>query len=288
MEEGARRLTELRINSGLSDKPYTRLSAAIREKVESGEEPVLRDPEALASSYQPAADLLEVIDRLLLHIRAKEPGGSRFVPLIGHRDYGIAGAGDPEAFDHALGQGVELGYVERKGPSEAAYRITPAGLAHLRTTPARTTTIKRIFLSHAALDKPVALVVRDELVRLARGLDVFVASRPGDIRADEDWLPVIQREIRAADAYCVLLTPNSSGRPWVWFETGAAWMSGKKWVVARAQLAPELVPLPLSSRQTYAVDDPQGAREVFRALDVELPNAPEFAEHIGRLMLQPS
>lgn len=97
--------------------------------------------------------------------------------------------------------------------------------------------------------------MRDQLQVSRPDLWVFVASRPGDIRADEDWPPVIQREISGADAYCVLLTPNSNGRPWVRFETGAAWMSGKKWVIARSGLSSSEVPLPLSIRPTYSLDD---------------------------------
>jgi hypothetical protein len=94
--------------------------------------------------------------------------------------------------------------------------------------------VRKVFLSHAALDRHVAEFVAGELRKQRADLDVFVASRSGDIRADEEWLRAIQSQLRAADAYCVLMTPNSKERPWVWFETGAAWIGGKRWVVARA------------------------------------------------------
>jgi hypothetical protein len=283
MEQGAQRLAQLRL-AGLGDQPHTVLSAALREKAERGEEPVLIDPEALSKAYRPAAGLTEIIDRILDHVRRKAPAGNKYVPLIGHRDYGIAGAPDREAFDHALGVAVEEGYLERQALSEAAFRLTLQGWNYLRTLEIKGQPISRVFLSHAAKDKDLAEAIRSALHEARNDLVLFVASRPGDIRADEDWLPVVQREIRAADAYCVLLTPNSTGRPWVWFETGAAWMSEKKWVIARANLPADAVPLPLSTRQTYSIDDGAGAREVFRALDVELADAGRFADTIRTIL----
>jgi hypothetical protein len=231
----------------------TRLSAALRERFERGEEPVLEDPKQLLREYRPAADPLEVIDRIVKHIARKEPGGDKYVPLNGQRDYGIGGAVDAAAFDHALSQAVDMGYIERQAPDEAAYRLRPDGWKRFRELAAPSGGITKIFLSHAALDGELAEVVRGKLTALRPDLQVFVASRPGDIRAEEDWLRAIQRELREADAYCVLLTPNSIERPWVWFETGAAWMSDKRLVLARAAgLAEREVPAPLSTRQPTA------------------------------------
>jgi TIR domain-containing protein len=227
MEEGAQRIVEMRLSGIGRNTPIIRLSGAIRQRTERGELVKVRDPASLIEAYEPASDMLEVIDRICQHLRRKEPGGHRFVPLIGHRDFALGGAEDAAMFDHALGQAQSLGYIERQAPNEAAYRLTPTGFRHLRELGASAKVIRSLFLSHAALNRDLAILVRDQLKDSRPDLSVFVASRPGDIRADEDWLPVIQREIRGADAYCVLLTPNSSGRPWVWFETGAAWMSGK-------------------------------------------------------------
>lgn len=140
--------------------------------------------------------------------------------------------------------------------------------------------VRSVFLSHAASDRDAATILREQLVASRPDMRVFVASRPEDIRADEDWLPVIQREIRNADAYCVLLTPSSNNRPWVWFETGAAWMSGKKWVIARLALTAEEVPLSMSIRQSYSLEDPEGAREIFRALGAGITNIDRFVSTI--------
>lgn len=116
--------------------PNRRLSAAIRELVERGQEPVVTDPNALQDEYCPAGDLVEVLDRILLHLRRRQSAGHAFVPLIGHRDHGVAGSLDPQEFEHALGEALALGYVERKAPSEAAYRLTINGVRYLKERPA--------------------------------------------------------------------------------------------------------------------------------------------------------
>jgi hypothetical protein len=40
----------------------------------------------------------------------------------------------------------------------------------------------------------------------------------------EKWLPYIEERLREADAMIALVTPRSIGRPWLWFEIGAAWL----------------------------------------------------------------
>jgi hypothetical protein len=198
-----------------------------------------------------------------------------WVPLIGHRDFGVAAAVDPPSFDHALGLAQADDLVQRKALDEATYRLKIKGWERLRSIPQG---------PNAASDKDLAERIRVELEASREGVIVFVASRPGDIRADQDWLAKIQSELKAADAYCVLLTPRSVNRPWVWFETGAAWMSEKRWVlVLGGGLSPEKVPLPLSTRQTHSIENPAGAREIFRALGLEVRDANSFAADATRI-----
>lgn len=138
MEEAGQRLIERRVYAeGGRVVPNHRLSAALRECAERGDEPVLRNPDAMERTYRPAADPLEVIDRILMYLRSQSSDGdsSKFVPLNGQRDHGVAGAPSPEAFDHALGQAAGLDLVERKALSEAAYRLTLTGWKRLRELP---------------------------------------------------------------------------------------------------------------------------------------------------------
>lgn len=122
-----------------------------------------------------------------------------------------------------------------------------------------------IFISHATANARLARTLAEAFESL--GATTFLASRAGDIRADEDWLRGIERALQETDAYIVLLTPESTLRPWVNFEAGAAWFSGKQLLFLRVQdLAPGDIPLPVSSRQVYALDDVEQLGAVLDAL----------------------
>jgi hypothetical protein len=122
-----------------------------------------------------------------------------------------------------------------------------------------------IFISHAAANARLARTLAEAFEHL--GATTFIASRAGDIRADEDWLRGIERALQEADAYIVLLTPESTFRPWINFEAGAAWFSERQLLFLRVQaLAPGDIPLPISSRQVYALDDVEQFGAVLDAL----------------------
>src|ERR1022692_492326 len=91
-----------------------------------------------------------------------------------------------------------------------------------------------IFISHSSADRALAESLARHFEASEPNVKTFVASRPGDIRADTEWLPSVQKGLRDADAYVVLLTVNSVLRPWVNFEVGAAWFSHRKCILVRA------------------------------------------------------
>src|SRR2546422_9297413 len=51
-------------------------------------------------------------------------------------------------------------------------------------------TVRNAFLSHAAIDRPLAEFLAMEVERAVPDLKLFVASRAGDIRAGRNWLAV--------------------------------------------------------------------------------------------------
>jgi hypothetical protein len=129
-----------------------------------------------------------------------------------------------------------------------------------------------IFISHATANARLAGTLAEVLEQL--GNTTFLASRAADIRADEDWLRGIERALQEADAYIVLLTPESTLRPWVNFEAGAAWFSEKQLLFVRVRaLDPGDIPLPIASRQIYALDDVEQLRAVLAALRLPQNNA---------------
>ena len=79
-----------------------------------------------------------------------------------------------------------------------------------------------IFISHAVSNRSIAQSLAEALEAAREDITTFIASCPGDIRADENWLGGIERALQEADTYIILLTPESVLRPWVSFESGAA------------------------------------------------------------------
>src|SRR4051794_26116467 len=124
--------------------------------------------------------------------------------------------------------------------------------------------ISRVFLSHADTDSALAGGVRDELRRVRPELEGFVSSIPGAIPTGTDWLFEIKRQLKAADAYLALLTPSSVQRHWVWYESGAAFMTDKRFIgVCACGLKKAAVPSPLNGQQLLSFDSAEETQQVF-------------------------
>ncbi len=125
--------------------------------------------------------------------------------------------------------------------------------------------VKRIFLSHADTDSELAQLLHDELRRARPDVEVFVSSLPGAIPTGTEWLGEIKRQLKAADAYFALLTPASVQRLWVWFESGAAFMSDRQLVgVCAPGMRLSAVPSPLNAHQLLSLDSPAECEQVFK------------------------
>jgi hypothetical protein len=141
-----------------------------------------------------------------------------------------------------------------------------------------------IYLVHAATDRALARFLKSEIESRLGGAVVFVAWHPGQIPTGADWLAEIQEHLRNADCFVVLLTERSLKRYWVWYESGAAWMSGRRVIpVAAPLLRREAIPYPLGARQTLSLDDPDDAAQLFRDLGTEPLDVGGFIERVRAL-----
>jgi hypothetical protein len=137
--------------------------------------------------------------------------------------------------------------------------------------------IREIFLSHAAADATLATYLANVIRTSVAGVDVFVASAPGGIPTGDEWLTTIRRQLRAADTYLVLLTPTSIERLWIWFETGAAWMSERRLIpVTAGGLKKSEVPQPLGAHQALELDNLADATQLFQDLRIAIADVDKF------------
>lgn len=142
-----------------------------------------------------------------------------------------------------------------------------------------------IFISFIHEEQAVASVVQ-ELLRVHLGnKNVFMASDPWQIFAGEDWLDRMREELLPAKVIVLMLSAQSVARPWVNFEAGAAWFSGKKIIPACfGGLTKDTLPKPYSDIQ--ALDLPNEAYYLIRSVAYHLKAVPPPPSIYGSPELQ--
>lgn len=103
-----------------------------------------------------------------------------------------------------------------------------------------------VFVSHAAEDAgevgSLISSLQDHLPQVA-----FFVSTAGSLKPGEQWWSAIQEHLRQADAVLVVLSRRSASRPWLFFESGAAWAREIPVIpVLLDDLTPAHIPSPLS------------------------------------------
>jgi hypothetical protein len=115
-----------------------------------------------------------------------------------------------------------------------------------------TTASHQVFVSHATPDKWIARTICEKIDAIP-GASTFRDDR--DIHGGDDIPERLREEIRRSAELVVLLTPVSLNRPWVLLEIGAAWESGK-WIVPICyHVDAGQIPLMLSRRKAYSLND---------------------------------
>jgi hypothetical protein len=143
---------------------------------------------------------------------------------------------------------------------------------------------RELFLSHSAADIDLAEYLDLSLRSAVPGIEVFRTTRPGKIPTGRDWFNVIAQHLRSADCFLVLLTEASMTRPWISFETGAAWFSERQLVPVLAPgLQASRVPEPLRLLQLASLDDPAAAAQLFAEIGGQLENPEEFVARAKEL-----
>lgn len=153
---------------------------------------------------------------------------------------------------------------------ERNFKPSPSVRSVLESPP---TPVSKYFLSHAAADGKAAQYIANLIRAADKNAEIFVASVPGHIQTGDDWLASIRSELKAAHAYIVLLSERSVRRPWIWFETGAAWFSGRQLVpLVLPGLLKSSVPMPLAAHQMLSLDSEREVEQFFLDLRLATPD----------------
>jgi tetratricopeptide (TPR) repeat protein len=144
----------------------------------------------------------------------------------------------------------------------------------------------RIFISHAHADAVLVSAFKELLERIfgrtTLTIDYSSDDSPGGgIQAGTPWLDWILDKVRTADIVVVVLTPESLGRPWLMWESGAA--TG---IALASQRSESVMPLlfrvnredvtsPLSHLQAVQGDTDKGIERAVQAVWARLHTRPE-------------
>jgi len=111
-----------------------------------------------------------------------------------------------------------------------------------------------IFISHIADEQAEIAGIKDFLEKtFGQSIKIFAASSWDSIQPGDDWFKKIEDAISSSDVMLVFLSTESVNRPWILFETGAAWFSKKKVIpICYKGMIPNALPEPI--RRLQAVD----------------------------------
>lgn len=124
----------------------------------------------------------------------------------------------------------------------------------------------KVFLSHAASDEPIALLLKAEIERRLPGVKVFCSSDPADLSPGTKWSTEIQQALQDSAILIFVASDRGLQRPWVWFECGTFWFTTKKIMpLCLGEIRKNTLRPPLSELQAINGDE---SRDLKTALDV--------------------
>jgi len=120
---------------------------------------------------------------------------------------------------------------------------------------------KVFFISHIADEHAEASRAKEFLEKtFGQAIEVFLASSWDSIPPGDDWFKRIEEAIETCTIMLVLSSTESVGRPWILFETGAAWFSKKKVIpVCHRGMTPSALPEPIRRLQAVDINAPSQA-----------------------------
>jgi TIR domain len=137
----------------------------------------------------------------------------------------------------------------------------------------------KVFLSHIHEEAELADTLKRNLSNDFLGLiDIFVSSDGQSIPIGNRWLRDVEAALIDSRVHLVLCSERSVGRPWINFETGAAWNKGVPVVpLCHTGMRPSALPLPLNLLQGVEVSQQAALKQLYELLATTLgaatPNA---------------
>jgi len=110
----------------------------------------------------------------------------------------------------------------------------------------------QVFVSHATADKWLATVLCEKIERTGAS----TSRDDRDIDGGDDIPDRIRGEIKRSNEMVILLTPESTGRPWVLLEAGGAWVTRARYriVAVLCHVRVDTIPEMLASKKAIPLN----------------------------------
>jgi hypothetical protein len=82
-----------------------------------------------------------------------------------------------------------------------------------------------VFVSHAAFDNELALLLKKEIESRIPTSRAFCSGDPADLPPGAKWPKDIREALKNAKCLVLVATERSMTRTWPWFEAGTVWFS---------------------------------------------------------------
>lgn len=136
--------------------------------------------------------------------------------------------------------------------------------------------MKKVFVSHIALDEKLALELKKWIESVLGGrCEVFVSGSFANIKPGAPWVAQLRRGLFASELVMVICTKKSMNSRWVMFEAGTAWGRDVPILPIRCDEHIEL-PVLLDENQALDFSHPEFSKNLIESLKaaVKLSAAP--------------
>jgi hypothetical protein len=138
---------------------------------------------------------------------------------------------------------------------------------------------KLVFLSHAAKDQEIAIVLKRVIEQAIPNCNVFVSSDTEDLRPGDEWVTTIRTNLRDARLLLLLASERSLNRPWVWYETGSAWSREIRTIpCCLGAVRKNDLSAPFSSYQALNADEAEDFKDLLAEIGRELNLSVQFPQ----------
>lgn len=136
----------------------------------------------------------------------------------------------------------------------------------------------QVFISHVTEERELVNALIGKVSKsFLDAIEFFVSSDYKKLSGGDEWFESLKEKIKDCNIILVFCSKYSVSKPWINFEVGAGWLSGKKIVpLCHSGMKPASLPKPFDLRHAYDITNPEGLKALYYHLaekaNLTIPN----------------